>query len=108
LIDRHTNQKVKVDNIVVVFSDMEVIDEKLRMAVFTVGTKNAIAFINGRMFKLKYEKDGYSLPTRFLYKGEDFKFKKGNIFIHVVPLNKKIKVKRKSGVTEYYRNTDIS
>ncbi len=78
--------KVIVDNVVVMESDMEVLDEKGRRSIRTIGTGKAMLAQDGRIIAVTWSKEGETAPLRFLDEaGEEIKMNAGKTWIEVVP-----------------------
>lgn len=79
-------EAIKADNIVILYTNIEVIDEEGRRHIKTIGTGRAVAFRDGQRFEdmtwSKYERD--KRIRFYTYDGEEFVFNRGKIWIEVI------------------------
>ncbi|HCC83347.1 TPA: hypothetical protein DEP96_00695 [Candidatus Uhrbacteria bacterium] len=78
--------KVVADNVVVMESDMEVLDEKGRRSIRTTGTGSAMIAQDGQIITATWSKESETAPLRFLDEaGNEIKMNAGKTWIEVVP-----------------------
>lgn len=78
--------KVVADNVIVMESDMEVLDEKGRRWIRTLGTGQAMIAQDGQILTATWSKESETAPLRFLDEaGQEIKMNAGKTWIEVVP-----------------------
>ncbi len=86
-VDMLTGQQHRVKNVVVVFVPQSKIpdDPKGRLEMETVGTGDALFFLDGRLIEGRWEKLALEAEMRFFdASGEEIAFNRGNIWIEVL------------------------
>jgi hypothetical protein len=79
---------ITAKNIVLLYTDMEVIDELLRLEIKTTGTGKAVVCQDGECFSGNWSKRSASARTRFYNEDdEEIEFNAGTTWIHVVSEN---------------------
>ncbi len=93
--DALTNKPLLVDNIIIEKVPSEIVlDNKLRIALDVLGKGKAIFFINGNEIDGTWEKLSPSGPSYYYSSdGKEINFKRGNIWIEIVPDGHKVTVK---------------
>jgi hypothetical protein len=82
------NQPITVDNIVVQFASVSVLDEVGRRKIVTIGSGDARVFRNGQMIRATWKKENESSRTKFIdANGNEIAFTPGRTWIMVAPLN---------------------
>ncbi len=78
--------KAVVDNVVVMESDMQVLDEKGRRSIRTIGTGKAMLAQDGQIIAATWSKESETAPLKFLDEaGQEIKMNAGKTWIEVVP-----------------------
>lgn len=78
--------KAVVDNVVVMESDMEVLDEKGRRSIRTIGTGKAMIAQDGLIITATWSKESETAPLKFLDEaGQEIKMNAGKTWLEVVP-----------------------
>jgi len=86
-VDKTTNGILQTKNLVVMFTDVTPIpkDPELRVNITTVGGGLAYVFVDGQMFKGKWERTSLSERTKFVYEdGAVLPLQPGNTWISVI------------------------
>ncbi len=94
-IDALTNKQIEVNNIIIEFVPKEkILDSEGRIELKLIGSGKALIFRNGKQIEAKWKKLNTSARTMFYDKNNnEIEFKRGNIWIEIVPNDRKIEMK---------------
>ncbi len=93
-IDELNKKQIEVKNVVIQFvGEEEIIDEVGRIKLDMVGRGKAVMFRDGVMIEGSWRKlDNESRTIFYNSRGDEIKFKPGNIWIEIVPGNRKVEI----------------
>ncbi|MFH1822915.1 MAG: DUF3048 domain-containing protein [Patescibacteria group bacterium] len=90
-IDKDGNEKeIKAKNIIIQFMETEVIDEKLRLKIQTIGQGKTLVCLDGECREGLWKKISGNSRTRYYVNGEEVAFNAGPTWVEVVRENFKI------------------
>jgi hypothetical protein len=92
-IDAGDNKRVRARNVAVLFQSLTTYTEPghVRPVLGSVGSGEALVFLEGRLITAKWEKKTDTSLTRFLDSaGQEIPFVRGQIFMQVVPIGTKV------------------
>ena len=97
-IDKNTDEQLETKNIVVIFTGEtnanDGYENNVHLLYDTVGSGDALVFMDGKEIKGEWSKDSRTDRTIFTdSKGKEIEFNRGKIWIHVVPLEADVEVK---------------
>ena len=91
------NEVIEMKNIVVMYTETEVIDAIGRRRIETIGEGDADIFLDGERFYATWEKESASSRTKFYdTDGNEFVFNQGRTWINAVPAFLEIEYERGS------------
>ncbi len=93
-IDALTNQQIEANNIIIQFVPKEkILDSEGRIDLKLIGSGKALIFRNGQQIEVKWKKLNINSRTMFYDKNNnEIEFKRGNIWIEIVPKDRKIEI----------------
>ena len=93
-IDALTNQQIEVKNVIIQFvPKKKILDQEGRIELKLIGTGKTLIFRNGKEIVGKWKKRNAEARTIFYDKNNnEIEFKRGNIWVEIVPVDKKVEV----------------
>ncbi len=91
-LHQDSGQDIKAKNIILQYTESQVIDDKLRLKMRTLGSGEAIICLDGICQEGEWQKASSASRTRYYYKnGEETEFNAGLTWIEIINNNQKIK-----------------
>lgn len=89
--DRVTKEKIAAKNVIIVFTSINFIKSNIsgqpRTIIKTIGTGNALIFIDGQKINGRWKRESQNLPMKFYGSGDqEIKLNSGTTWVEVVPL----------------------
>lgn len=92
--------EIKVKNIVIIYTDIQVVDEVGRRQIRTKGEGEAQVISEGRLFEVKWNKENDNEKIRFYtLNNSEYQFNPGTTWIEIVPVDKQIQIKYEENIS---------